>query len=187
MKIYTKSGDKGKTSIIGGQRMEKSSARVCAYGSIDEVNAWVGLLLSELDTTLFAKLKEQLIELQVLLFDIGTDLATPAGVKDMIVGQAEVAAVEKMIDFYQEQVPPVEKFVLPGGHVAASHCHIARTVIRRAEREMTALMLEDAEINVFAYKFINRLSDLFFVFARYINHVYHIEEPFYERAGKVFH
>lgn len=187
MKIYTRSGDKGNTSIIGGQRIKKSDARVCAYGSIDEVNAWVGKIISELDIEKFDVLRNELTQLQVLLFDIGTELATPEGVKEMIVGKEALAKVEALIDQYQAKVPAIEKFILPGGHPVASDIQIARTVIRRAEREITQLIVLDEAINLDAYKIINRLSDLFFVLARYVNTAYEIKEPFYERAGKVFH
>ncbi|MEO2725310.1 ATP:cob(I)alamin adenosyltransferase, partial [Enterococcus faecium] len=104
MKIYTKSGDKGNTSIIGGERIKKSDARVCAYGSVDEVNSWVGKIISELDDKKFELLKKELVVLQILLFDIGTDLATPIGIKEMIVGKEEVTKIETLIDFYQAKV-----------------------------------------------------------------------------------
>lgn len=147
MKIYTKSGDAGMTSIIGGQRLAKSASRVRAYGSVDEINSWVGTIVAELD----------------------------------------LEKMEEMIDFYQEKLPVIDKFILPSGHPVAGHFHLARTVTRRAEREITELILEETETNQMSYKLINRLSDLFFVLARYVNVVYHIKEPFYERAGKVFH
>lgn len=186
MKIYTKSGDKGQTSIIGGDRIKKSDPRVCAYGSIDEVNAWVGELIAQLKED-FIPLKEELQGIQILLFDIGTDLATPEGVREYIVNQAHLLVIEKMIDTYNENLPPIEKFILPGGHVLASRFQIARTVTRRAEREITQLITDGIPINLHAYKVVNRLSDLFFILARYINHFYEIDEPFYERAGNVFH
>ena len=113
MKIYTKSGDKGNTSIIGGERIKKSDTRVCAYGSVDEVNSWVGKIISELDDKKFELLKKELVVLQILLFDIGTDLATPIGIKEMIVGKEEVTKIETLIDFYQAKVPVIEKFILP--------------------------------------------------------------------------
>lgn len=186
MKIYTKSGDKGKTSIIGGQRVLKSDLRVCAYGSIDEVNSWVGKVIAALTESRFDTLRVELTALQVLLFDIGTDFATPSGINTPIVGKQDLARVEALIDHYQGQVPVIEKFILPGGHPIACDLHVARTVIRRGEREVTALLAEE-DINLTAYKIINRLSDLFFVLARYINNSYGITEPFYERAGNVFH
>lgn len=187
MKIYTRSGDTGMTSIIGGKRLKKSAPRICAYGSIDEINSWVGTIIAEMDPQKFSTLKEELSQLQILLFDIGTDFATPGGVKERIIDQKDLDKIETMIDFYQAKLPVIEKFILPGGHLIAGHFHIARTVTRRAEREITVLMTEEKEMNTNAYKLINRLSDLFFVLARYINVVYDREELFYERAGKVFH
>lgn len=186
MKIYTKSGDKGKTSIIGGERISKADPRVHAYGSIDEVNAWLGEIIAQLNDECLP-LQKELLELQVLLFDIGTDLATPEGVREYIVNQEHLLQVEKLIDDYTEKISPIEKFILPGGHLLASHFHIARTVTRRAEREITQLISNGILINLHAYKVVNRLSDLFFVLARYMNQRFEMDEPFYERAGNVFH
>ncbi|MHC5268773.1 cob(I)yrinic acid a,c-diamide adenosyltransferase [Enterococcus sp. LJL98] len=186
MKIYTKSGDQGKTSIIGGERIKKSDPRVRAYGSVDEVNAWVGEIIAQL-TDEFTDLKAELEQMQVLLFDIGTDLATPEGIREYIVNQADLLRIEGLIDAYTQELKPIEKFILPGGHILASRFHIARTVTRRGEREITQLITDGVPINLHAYKVVNRLSDLFFVLARYMNQVYEIEEPFYERAGKVFY
>lgn len=186
MKVYTKSGDRGKTALIGGTRVPKNSPRVSAYGSVDEANAWLGSIISELDPQ-FVELKTQLTALQVLLFDIGTDLANPAKDASYIVTKKELTAVEKMIDQYSAQVTPIEKFILPGGHLVAGHFHILRTVTRRAERETTELVTAEDPYNEQAYKVLNRLSDLFFVLARYINQQAGVSEPFYERAGKVFH
>lgn len=186
MKIYTKSGDKGRTGIIGGQRLKKSDSRICAYGTIDEVNSWVGSLIAELPPTEFPQLITELTQIQILLFDLGTDLATPQAVKPYILEESQLKWLENLIDNYAEILPPIEKFILPGGHLISSHFHIARTVIRRSEREVTALMAEE-DINPWAYKIINRLSDLFFLLARYVNFYYGKTEPFYERAGIVFH
>ncbi len=185
MKIYTKSGDRGKTGVIGRERLLKSHPRVCAYGSVDEVNSWVGCLLAELPDDTFSQLKEELHLMQILLFDLGTDLATIKDAKPYILGEAELKWIENLIDTYQEKVPVIEKFILPGGSVISSHFQIARTVIRRAEREVTELLVAD-EINNYAYKIINRLSDLFFVWGRYVSMVEGKNEDFYERAGKVF-
>lgn len=186
VKIYTKSGDHGKTSIIGGERLAKSDPRIHAYGSLDETNAWIGEIISQLADE-HLELQKELLQLQVLLFDIGTDLATPEGIRDYIVNQQHLLEVESLIDAYAKKVPLIEKFVLPGGHLLASHFHIARTVTRRAEREITQLVSDGIPINLHAFKVVNRLSDLFFILARYMNFVYDVKEPFYERAGKVFH
>lgn len=186
MNVYTKGGDKGSTSIIGGSRVSKNDSRVAAYGSIDEVNSWIGVIIAELNPE-FKDLKEQLTQIQILLFDCGTDFATPEGTRDYVITQASVDQLEKLIDSYSEKLPPLEKFILPGGHLTASHLQVARTVARRAEREAAQLIVEKVPVNMHAFQVLNRLSDLFFVLARYINHSYSVEEPTYDRAGRVFH
>lgn len=186
MKLYTKSGDKGNTSLIGGKRIKKSDPRVRAYGSIDEVNAWVGEIRAELGVE-FQAVRDQLLHLQILLFDVGTDVATPNGTQKFLVDQGSVRTVEYYIDYYDEKVTPIEKFVLPGGNIHASHFQIVRTVTRRAERELAELLSMGAAVNKYAYQVVNRLSDLFFLLARYMNQVHSVQENFYEKAGKVFH
>lgn len=162
MKIYTKTGDKGMTSLAGGKRVEKDDARVEAYGTLDELLSFVGMLASTTDEV-------QLEDIQQVLFKIGGYLAyeeaTSAGVTDEIIAQ-----LEQQIDRLSEELPPLRTFIIPGGTMAASICHVCRTVCRRAERRMTTLRRTvDVEMDGNAFIYINRLSDYFFLLARKLN------------------
>lgn len=169
MKIYTRSGDAGTTALFGGERVSKTSARVRAYGSVDEANAQLGVARAALrDDELDALLRD----LQNALFDVGADLATPEGTpaRDRLVpiDAAEGERLEGWIDRLDAELPPLRRFVLPGGHPAAAALHVARTVARRAEREVVALA-GDEPVNPQVGVFLNRLSDLLFVAARVVN------------------
>lgn len=164
MKIYTKTGDKGMTSLVGGKRVEKDVARVEAYGTLDELQSFVGMLASATDEV-------QLEDIQRVLFKIGGYLAyedaTSAGVTDEMIAQ-----LEQQIDRLSEELPPLCTFIIPGGDMAASICHVCRTVCRRAERRMTTLRRTiDVELDDNAFIYINRLSDYFFLLARKLNMV----------------
>lgn len=164
MKIYTKTGDNGMTSLVGGKRVEKDDARVEAYGRIDELQSFVGMLASATD-------EMQLEDIQRVLFKIGGYLAyedaTSAGVTDEMIAQ-----LEQQIDRLSEELPPLRTFIIPGGAMAASICHVCRTVCRRAERRMTTLRRTiDIELDDNAFIYINRLSDYFFLLARKLNMV----------------
>lgn len=185
MQIYTKRGDNGNTNLIGGRTISKDSIRVESYGTLDELNSLVGVIISQMsdeDLTL----KEELKEIQLHLFDCGTDLATLEGTREYIITKEAVEWLENRIDTYSEEPPAIEKFVLPGGHPVASFIHLARTVTRRAERVIVSLN-KDEHINRAVLIFINRLSDYFFALARVVNSRKGITEPFYERGGDVFH
>jgi cob(I)alamin adenosyltransferase len=185
LKLYTKTGDKGTTSIIGGTRLPKSDARIAAYGTLDEANSWLGVVISELTATAqFPSLKNQLQKLQVLLFDCGTDFASLDGTRAYLVTEKEVQTIEQWIDFYSAEVPPLKQFILPGGQVVASHLQVIRTVIRRAERELAELLVANIKINDQAYQVINRLSDLFFAMARFVNVQTGTPEPAYDTTFK---
>ena len=134
MKIYTRTGDKGKTSLIGG-RVDKDSLRVEAYGTMDELNSFIGKAMTELDPKLFADLLEDLEAIQNELFDGGGDLANVMKERHYKLSEEPVEVLEKRIDTLMEEAPPLEKFILPGGSPAAATLHIARTVARRAERK----------------------------------------------------
>ncbi|MGX6977767.1 cob(I)yrinic acid a,c-diamide adenosyltransferase [Vagococcus elongatus] len=185
MKLYTKGGDKGKTSIIGGKRVSKNNPRVRAYGTVDEANSFIGLVISSMSKEEMPELYEELSVIQQYLFDAGTDLATPAVAEKYRISKECVEWLEGRIDVYAGKVPPIEKFIIPGGHKISSQIHICRTIIRRAERE-TVDILSEEKINEQALKFLNRLSDFLFVAARYVNHFYGEQDIFYERSGKVF-
>ncbi len=164
-KVYTRGGDKGQTSLIGGQRVSKASTRVAAYGEIDELNSVVGLVRSELaDPELDGVLKA----LQNELFTLGADLASPPGVDCPRITDVQVKQLEQTIDRFRETLPPLKEFILPTGNRPAAFLHLARTVGRRAERVIVRLSHEESvSAGVLAY--VNRLSDLFFVLARVAN------------------
>lgn len=169
MKIYTRTGDAGTTALFGGERVAKSSARVRAYGSVDEANAQLGVARAALqDDELDALLRD----LQNALFDVGADLATPEGApareRLVPIDAVDCERLEAWIDRLDAELPPLRRFVLPGGHPAAAALHVARTVARRAEREVVALA-EAETVNPQVGVFLNRLSDLLFVAARVVN------------------
>ena len=168
MKIYTKTGDDGDTSLFGGGRVRKSSLRVEAYGTVDELNALLGTVRAQ---TLPEQVERWLMTVQHTLFNLGADLATPlqSSVKHVVrIEEAAVTALEAAIDQMEADLPPLKQFILPGGVPAAAALHVARTVSRRAERVTVALNDNDA-INPVALIYLNRLSDFLFVLARWVN------------------
>ncbi len=165
MKIYTKTGDAGTTSLFGGKRVPKSDLRIETYGTVDELNSWIGLLR---DQPVNEKRQHVLIEIQDRLFTIGSLLATEPGntkVKTPALSEEDVNYLEKEIDNMDTQLPPMRAFVLPGGHQSVSFCHITRTVCRRAERLVIALHAAEP-VNELVIKYLNRLSDYLFVLSR---------------------
>lgn len=170
MKIYTKTGDKGTTSLIYGVRVSKNDILVEAYGTCDEANSAIGLALSHLNSENFEE-KEELLrvfhEIQTMLFHVGAELATPPEkeVKWKLT-ETDISNLETWIDHYDGQLEPLKNFVLPGGHPAGAGLHVARTVVRRAERAAISIG-PTVRPNVLAY--LNRLSDFLFVAARFIN------------------
>lgn len=172
MKIYTKRGDEGKTDLFGGERVGKESLRVAAYGDVDELNAFVGVVAaSDFDPSLAGSIQA----IQSALFDLGASLATPdqahrekAGVVG--VGPMDVERLETLIDQLESSLEPLKTFILPGGSPAAAAFHVCRTVCRRAEREVVRLAaLDDESVEDTSLRYLNRLSDLFFVMARHEN------------------
>jgi cob(I)alamin adenosyltransferase len=172
-KIYTRTGDDGSTALGTGERRPKYDLRVAAYGTVDEVNAVVGIV--RLQTAGNAALDPMLVRVQNDLFDVGADLCMPdkgkgPGGARLDVTEAQVAWLEGEIDRLNEELKPLRSFVLPGGSAAAAYLHLARTVCRRAERLMVELKDTPGEsVTASAIKYMNRLSDLFFVAARYAN------------------
>ena len=186
MKIYTKTGDKGMTKLVGSSTVAKDSDRVESYGTIDELNSWVGYIISQLPQEK-QEIKEELEALQHLLFDAGTDLSTPIEAQRPFKLQKEsVHWLEQRIDFYTAQSPDIDRFILPGGTPAASMVHVARTIARRAERIIVRLNWT-AKINEEVLIFTNRLSDYFYALARYLNVQAQRPDVFYERSEMVFH
>ncbi|MET3564259.1 cob(I)alamin adenosyltransferase [Enterococcus rotai] len=184
MNIYTKTGDKGQTSIIGGEKRSKASERVEAYGTIDELNSLLGCVISQMQ--LYREIKKELEEIQQILFDCGTDLATPNCSKGYRTSHESTEWLEQRIDKYADIPPVLTEFILPGGCPIASSLHLARTVARRAERSVVRVQ-ETEEINIEVLIFLNRLSDYLYVVARLINFREGREDINYRRNGKVFH
>ncbi len=165
-RVYTRQGDDGKTQLVSGDRVWKDSARVEAYGEVDELNSLIGFARSFIDNE---KVDSMLREIQNDLFKVGADLATPMSFEKAIrVSSEMVDKLEKWIDELNASLEPLKDFILPSGSKAGSLLHYARTVCRRAERRVVSLMKEE-EINPPALKYLNRLSDLLFVLARYVN------------------
>jgi cob(I)alamin adenosyltransferase len=170
MKIYTKTGDKGETGLFGGERVSKNNLRLNAYGSIDELNSFLGLAIIEVTSE---EIKNVLIDLQNKLFVLGADLATPeteknAKLKITRLPDLYISGIEQTIDKFEERLDELKNFVLPGGSRGSALLHICRTISRRAEREIVAL--KNAEyIGDNIVIFLNRLSDLFFVLSRFEN------------------
>lgn len=176
-KIYTKTGDKGTTSLIGGTKVPKSHLRIEAYGTVDELNSYIGLC-KDLATDRLSR--NILQEIQDRLFTIGSSLACDPEKEPKMkipdLKEDDVTLLEKEIDRMNEILPPMKNFILPGGNVSVSHLHIARCVCRRAERCCVRLEGEKEEIESIIIKYLNRLSDHLFVLARYTSHQLKAEE-----------
>lgn len=181
-KIYTKTGDKGETSLFSGQRISKSSPFIAALGSIDECNSAIGTAISLLPKeTLFWPVVEQLEIIQHALFDVGAAVATPrtkaaaAKIEKTRFDQQEIKLLEEWIDIMTAVLPPLKTFILPGGHPSGATLHLARSICRRAECNVIPLMAhEDVSANILIY--LNRLSDYLFTVSRYVNHLTHSPE-----------
>ncbi|MGB5287257.1 MAG: cob(I)yrinic acid a,c-diamide adenosyltransferase [Ignavibacteriaceae bacterium] len=172
MKIYTKTGDKGETGLFGGERVSKDSLRISAYGTVDELNSFIGLAITEVKDE---GVKKNLLKIQNQLFVVGSDLATPEDEKTKKLNIQRTPAsfytdIERMIDDYEEQLDELRNFILPGGSKGAAILHICRTICRRAEREVVALK-NSVTIGENIIIFLNRLSDLLFVLSRFENKV----------------
>jgi cob(I)alamin adenosyltransferase len=170
MKIYTKRGDDGETALLGNVRVPKDDLRINAYGTLDELNACLGIILSE--SGLDFLLKAILTRIQNELFQVGAELATPKGKSAGIrlISAIETEQLEKEIDEMDMALPPLKAFILPGGSPISSHLHLARTVSRRAEREITTLHRVEPQRSELM-RYINRLSDFLFIAARHANQV----------------
>jgi cob(I)alamin adenosyltransferase len=170
MKIYTKTGDKGETGLFGGERVPKNSLRLNAYGTLDELNAFIGLAITEVKSN---EIRDVLIDLQNKLFVVGSDLATPENEKNIKLNitrtpNSFITDAEKSIDEFELKLDKLKNFILPGGTKGAALLHVCRTISRRAEREIVALK-NTVTIGDNIVIFINRISDLFFVLSRFEN------------------
>lgn len=169
MKIYTKTGDSGTTSLYGGKRLSKAEMRIETYGTVDELNSYIGLVATYLEEKEYSDL---LADIQSRLFDIGTHLAAEPGKQNLIlpeIPESKITTMEEYIDKMNEHLPELKFFILPGGTHGAAICHVARTVCRRAERRVVQLS-ESEEVPLVLIRFLNRLSDFLFVLARKIAH-----------------
>ena len=182
MKIYTKTGDQGTTALFGGTRVPKHHIRIESYGTVDELNAFLGLLR---DQDMGAHYKDLLLEIQERLFTLGAMLATDPQKATLKSGKErldipkivedDITLLESEIDAMNELLRPMTHFILPGGHPTVSYCHVARTICRRAER-MTTYLDESEPVDPHILAYLNRLSDYLFVLARKLSHDLHVEE-----------
>jgi len=174
-KIYTKTGDKGQTSLIGGTRVPKNHIRIETYGTVDELNSYIGLIR---DQKIDIHSRELLIEIQDRLFTIGSSLASDPEKSKMKIPdlrEEDITLLEKEMDKMDESLPELRSFVLPGGHPTVSFCHIARCVCRRAER-LTIQLSENSFVSDLVIKYLNRLSDYLFMLSRKLAKDLHAEE-----------
>jgi cob(I)alamin adenosyltransferase len=176
-KIYTKTGDLGKTSLIGGTKVPKSHIRIEAYGTVDELNSYIGLVS---DYSENQEIKTFLKEIQDRLFTVGSSLACDPDKEPLMkipdLKEEDVKMLEKEIDRMNGELPVMKHFILPGGHPAVSTTHITRCVCRRAERLCVNMQEHEVFVDALVIKYLNRLSDYLFVLARYIGHMLNVEE-----------
>jgi cob(I)alamin adenosyltransferase len=177
MKIYTKAGDQGKTSLIGGTRVPKSHIRIETYGTVDELNSFIGLLN---DLVVDTKINTDLKEIQDRLFTVGSSLACDpekdSALKIPDLKEEDITGLESAMDAMNEVLAPMKSFIIPGGHQAISTAHVARCVCRRAERWCVNMQEEDLFVETLVIKYLNRLSDYLFTLARYIGHLNGVED-----------
>ena len=178
MKIYTKKGDKGHTSLMDGEIVNKHNLSVDAYGTIDELNSFIGLLKDYLEDD---KLKAVLNNIQLKLFSIGSILASGKNqnISEKVkIEKKDVLGIESMIDRFGDDLPELKNFIIPGGHKTSSYSHVCRSICRRAERRISELN-NLYKINPYILSYINRLSDFFFVLSRHIKHSDNVEETYW--------
>ena len=181
MKIYTKTGDLGMTSLIGGKKVLKAELKIDAYGTVDELNCFIGVVRTFLDVS--NEEQARLKRIQNVLFNIGAMLATEEGKENSFVPkliEADIELLEKGIDSMDSQLTPLQNFILPAGSSLIANCHVSRTVCRRAERLVVALSQVE-EVSPLIQKYLNRLSDYFFTLARYAAHIEGIDEVIWEK------
>ncbi|MCL1933236.1 MAG: cob(I)yrinic acid a,c-diamide adenosyltransferase [Candidatus Azobacteroides sp.] len=179
-KIYTKKGDEGFTSLVGGKRVSKASSRIDAYGTIDELNSFIACLLEAINER---EDQEFLLRIQSQLFTLGSYLASEPGVLKCLISEEEIAQIEAAIDRMDVLVPPLNRFILPGGCPGSAWANVCRTVCRRAERCMVKIN-KAGRVDTKALKYINRLSDYFFLLSRKQNFICNVEEIIWENPCK---
>jgi cob(I)alamin adenosyltransferase len=177
LKIYTKAGDLGKTSLIGGTKVPKSHIRIESYGTIDELNSFIGLVSDQIND---AHIKTILKEIQDRLFTIGSSLACDPEKETILkipdLKESDINLLEREIDHMNDALPAMKNFILPGGHAAVSTAHVARCVCRRAERICVNMLENEMFVELLVIKYLNRLSDYLFVLARYVAHLLNVAE-----------
>ena len=180
MKVYTKAGDKGRTSLFGGAKLSKDDVRIEAYGTLDELNSHIGYLLSMCPEK---EVLDILMPLQEVLFDVGSHLASDGTANDYLpqLKDSWIALLESTMDRYSEDLPELKSFILPRANGRIAYAHICRTVCRRAERRIISVS-EIEKLNDFIIPFVNRLSDYFFVLARYLTHLDGLDEEKWTKA-----
>ena len=192
-KIYTKIGDKGSTQLATGERVSKSNIRIEAYGTVDELNSVVGILRDIIEKTAVPSIDcndiiQMIAKIQNELFDVGGELSVPSEVLNtklqQVVQKADIERLEREIDAFNEKLQPLNNFVLPGGHLANSTAHLARTVCRRAERAVVK-MSEEIDVRDQAKIYLNRLSDWFFVLSRELSRRHGVEEVIWAQNKKL--
>jgi cob(I)alamin adenosyltransferase len=184
-RLYTRQGDRGETSLFGGERVPKDHLRVEAYGQLDHLSACIGLLVVSLPE---GEMRDELRQVQNALFDMGAELATPPDSRlqyklPRVIEEADWRRLERLLDAYDAQVPPLRTFVLPGGDETAARAHLARTACRTAERAVVRLAHEE-EVRADLLVYLNRLSDFLFVCARLLNHRAGVEEVAWQQRPR---
>ena len=174
--LYTRQGDKGETGLVSGTRISKGSARLTLYGEVDELNSHIGIVVNLLDKKpTYQFVRTYLIEIQHLLFDLGSNLACEPAKVDQYnlpkISAESIRMMETKIDSIDNELPELRNFILPGGAFSAAHVHVCRTVTRRIERKMVNFEADGGELPEHSLELINRMSDYFFVLARYINYL----------------
>jgi cob(I)alamin adenosyltransferase len=179
-RIYTRGGDRGETSLGDGSRVSKLDCRIGAFGSVDELNSALGVVLAG---ELADDVRAALTRIQNELFDVGADLSVPWGVTDRLrVDQASIDRLEELCDGFNAELPELRSFVLPGGTEAAARLHVARALCRRSEREVL-LASQEVDLNPLVLAYLNRLSDLLFILARTANALAGVDEPLWRPGG----
>lgn len=182
MKIYTRKGDQGETGLLGGTRVPKHHDRIEAYGTLDELNSFIGWLNDEIDD---AEINGELLQIQQEVFTVGSHLAADPNQTAFELPALDTGLVEqleKRMDAWDQDLSPLKNFILPGGHPSVSQCHVCRTITRRAERRINALGLQTTEME-HILRFVNRLSDYFFVLARWLSKANQAEEVVWKPRG----
>ena len=191
MKIYTKYGDEGFTRLAGGERVSKTHVRVEAYGTMDEVCSLLGVIVAEIRedeklNSVLGEIREECENIQQQLFDCGSDLAVPEGLREYKQKVDDVEWLEQRMDEYIPLLPKLEYFIIPGGSKISSMFHLLRTTTRNLERKMVAVIEARESVNKIGLKYVNRLSDYFFVIACLVNVKLNVEETVYKKSKKVF-